>query len=144
MTVAEANDPLLNFEAFSESIRNFAGWLGDAVPGAMDVDFLCERNGKFLVIEAKPWRSGIVMPYGQHKALYALSKQEGFRVYLAGEDVEAGESVVHLARVDLAPKPRFLRQSREVLWLPEVFIPSTKTQLQSLVSAWWRDAEKEE
>lgn len=131
---------LTSFEAFSESIRNFAGWIGDAVPGGMDVDFLCERNGRFLIIEAKPWRSGVVMPYGQHKALYALSKQEGFRVYLAGEDVAGDEPVIHLARVDLAPKPKYLRKTSEVLWLPDVFIPSTKAQLQSLVSAWWRDA----
>lgn len=128
--------PLNNFEAFTESIRNFAGWLGDAAPGGMDVDFLCECNGKFLVIEAKPWRSGVVMQYGQHKALYALSKQDGFRVYLAGEDGD----VIHLARVDLSPKPRYLRRSGQVLWEPDVFIPSTKEQLSSLVSAWWRDA----
>lgn len=128
--------PLDNFEAFSESIRNFAGWLGDAAPGGMDVDFLCERNGKFLVIEAKPWRTGVVMLYGQHKALYALSKLENFRVYLAGEDGD----VVHLARVDLSPKPRYLRASGQVLWAPDVFIPSTKEQLSSLVSAWWKDA----
>jgi hypothetical protein len=129
-------DPLTSFEAFSESIRNFAGWLGEAAPGGMDVDFLCERNSHFLVIEAKPWRSGVVMSYGQHKALYALSKVDKFRVYLAGEDGD----VVHLARVDLAPKPQYLRKSREVLWLPEVFIPTSKEQLASLVSAWWRDA----
>lgn len=32
-------------------------WLGDALPGKvapMDVDFLLERNGRFLIIELKP------------------------------------------------------------------------------------------
>lgn len=141
MTEQSTVEPIRNFDAFAESIRNFAGWLGTAVPGGMDVDFLCERNGKFLVIEAKPWRSGVVMSYGQHKALYALSLEENFRVYLAGEDLTGKTPVVHLARVDLSPKPQYLRKSREVFWTPDVFIPSTKDQLQSLVSAWWRDNE---
>lgn len=135
-----AIDPLDNFAAFRESLRNFSGWVGDVVPGAMDIDFLCERNGNFLIIEAKPWRRGIVMSYGQHKALYALSQVPNFRVYLAGEDVDGDEPVVHLARVDLSPKPMYLRKSGQVVWQPDVFIPTSKAQLQSLVSAWWKDS----
>lgn len=128
-----------NFEEWQRTLRNFEGWLDGAVPGAMDVDFFCERNGNFLVIESKPWRKGVVVPYGQHKALYALSKVEKFRVYLAGEDGD----VVHLARVDTAPKPKYLRKSNEVLWTPDTFIPSTHKELRKLVAAWWKDAADE-
>lgn len=135
MTTAVA--PIRNFEEWSKSLRNFADWLGSAAPGAMDVDFLCERNGQFLVIESKAWQKGLAVPYGQHKALYALSKEPNFRVYLAGED---GDDVIHLARYDTSPKPTFMRQRKAMWWSPEVFIPSTKEQLASLVKAWWNDA----
>lgn len=138
VSVEEQVKPLRSYDAWADSIKNFAGWLGSAAPGGMDVDFLCERNGKFLVIEAKPWRSGVVLPYGQHKALYALSQCPQFRVYLAGED----DGILHLARVDTSPKPTYLQSSREMLWGPEAFIPTTKEQLSSLVAAWWRDADE--
>lgn len=129
--------PLRNFDAWEKSLKNFAGWLGRAAPGAMDVDFLCEKGGQFLVIEAKPWQRGVSVPYGQHKALYALSLLREFRVYLAGED----DDVIHLARVDLSPKPSYDRRTKTCWWSPEVFIPSTKEQLASLVESWWKDAD---
>lgn len=128
-------DPLRNYDNWQESVRNFQ-WLHESVSGAMDVDFMVERNGLFLVIEAKPWTNGVKVPWGQHKALYRLSQVPGFRVYLVGE----GNGKVHVANVATSPKPKYLRTERMAFWPPDRFIPSTKEALADMVRAWWDDA----
>jgi hypothetical protein len=129
------SDPLRSYEEWQTSVRNFS-WMENAAPGAMDVDCLIERKGQFLVIEAKPWRTGVVMPYGQHRALFQLSELENFRVYLVGED---GEDI-HVALYDGAPAPIYLRDRSASYWPPERFVKTTKAKLRDMVSAWWRDA----
>src|SRR6266516_2086082 len=50
-------------------------WLGDALPGKiapMDVDFMLERNGHFLVLELKPAKAPL--PMGQRLTLKALTR----------------------------------------------------------------------
>lgn len=129
------NDPLRSYEEWQASVRNFE-WLKGAAPGASDIDMLIERKGHFLVIEAKTWRKGVVMPYGQHRALYQLSELPNFRVYLIGED---GEDV-HVMLYDDAPAPIYLRDRSASYWTPERFVKTTKSALADMVAAWWRDA----
>lgn len=131
------SDPLRSYEEWRKSVRNFE-WLQDAAPGAMDVDFLLERGGHFLVVEAKPWMKGVSVPYGQHKALLALSRQAETRVYLAGEDGD----VLHLACYNTSPAPFIRKVGRkcDAWWPPDRFIPTTRDGLRSIVKAWWEDA----
>lgn len=130
-------DPLRNYETWRQSIRNFE-WLQDAAPGAMDVDFLLERGGQFLIVEAKPWMKGVSVPYGQHKALLALSRLPKARVYLAGEDGER----LHLACYNTSPAPIIRKVGRkcDAWWPPDRFIPSDQGGLRVIVRAWWEDA----
>lgn len=136
VTVHAPIDPLRSYEDFAKSVRDF-GWLSGVVPGAMDVDVLIERKGQFLVIEGKPWRNGVLLPYGQHKALYALSKLDNFRVYLVGEDKDD----VYVALYNGAPAPAYLRQSSSSLWPAERFVPTNKDGLAKLVKVWWDEVD---
>lgn len=130
-------DEIRNFAKFQDSLRNFQ-WLNGVAPGAMDVDCLIERKGNFLVFEGKEWQGGVVVPYGQHLALYRLSQQPQFRVYLVGED----DDQLHLMMYNDAPAPVIRRRGRATAWWPPSrFIPTTKEQLARLVKAWWKDAE---
>lgn len=123
-----------DFDKWSESIRNFE-WLADAAPGGMDVDCLIERKGKFLVFEGKPWRKGVVLPWGQHRALVELAKVPNFRVFLVGE---AGERIF-LAEVATAPKPAYMRNSSQALWHPDSFMETTKPLMAQFVRDWWEE-----
>jgi hypothetical protein len=61
-------------------------WLGDALPGRvapMDIDFLLERNGNFLIQEYKP--EGVRPPVGQARSLRAL-REAGADVWLVQGD----------------------------------------------------------
>jgi hypothetical protein len=128
-----------NFSEWKRSLRNFSSWLGDAVPGATDLDFICERNGRFLVLEAKDYHHGVQMPYGQHKALYRLSQQPNTRLYLVGE---AKDDVVHLVNYNEARPPMVRRRkgTSMAIWEPDRFIPTTKDGVRLLVQSWWEDA----
>lgn len=128
-----------NEQAFADSLRNFASWLGDVVPGASDIDFMCERNGFVLVLEGKPWTNGVNVPYGQHKALKALSEKPGFTLYLVGE---SGSDRVYVMRYNASNKPLVTRQDgKPYAWHPaDRFIPSTKDGVKDLVGAWWEAA----
>jgi hypothetical protein len=130
-----------SFAAWRTSLRNF-DWLVEAVSGAMDLDCLIERNGYFMVLEGKPWSEsasmpGVVMPYGQHKALYKLSKQPQTRVYLIGE---TSSDRIHVAHYADSPPPEYVRKGNISWWKPERFVPTTKDEFVHLVQAWWRDA----
>lgn len=130
-------DPLRSYDEFSRSVRNFA-WLKGAAPGASDVDLLIERHGKFLVLEAKPFEDGVVMPYGQHLALTALAEVPGFTVYLVGEDSEENARLANYGTQ--RPKVTFKRPSdgrTMVVWKPRQFRKLTRDELRGLVSAWW-------
>jgi hypothetical protein len=95
------NDPLrgcptcgTKTEKANLGLRDYR-WLGDSLPGRvapMDVDFMLERNGQFLVIENKP--GGAPIPMGQRITLKALVRQ-GMDVWVAweqedGKHVEVG------------------------------------------------------
>lgn len=125
-------DPLRSYENFQASIREFS-WLQDVVPGAMDVDILIERHGHFLVVEGKPWRKGVVLPYGQHRALYQMSLLPNFQVYLVGED----GNDLHVALYNDAPAPLYWRRTSESFWPPERFIKTDKAKMADIVRAWW-------
>lgn len=81
-----AQPPVRNPQVVLEGIRDFQSWMGNAVPGAMDVDCLVERRGHFLVLEGKPRKGDrIEISKGQHIALSALAKLDPFTVYIVGE-----------------------------------------------------------
>jgi len=130
---------LRSYANWATSVRNFE-WLMDSVSGAMDVDCLIERRGHFLVVEGKPWNNGVNLPYGQHRALYALSQQPRTRVYLVGEKPK--DDVLHVACVNTSPKPVFVRGTNQVWWKPETFTPTTRELFVLMVRAWWEDCDE--
>jgi len=125
---------LRSHDEWAKSIRNFA-WLHKAVSGAMDIDMMVERRGSFLFVEGKPWSNGVRLPYGQHKALYALSTAPNTRVYLVGE----GREHLHVLCYNDAPPPVYLRGKRMSFYPPERFVPTTKEAFAKMVNAWWKD-----
>lgn len=81
-----AQAPVRNWQKLAGTLRDFETWLGDAVPGAMDLDCLIERRGRFLIFEGKPIIQGcIYISLGQLIALRALAALTTFDVWLVGE-----------------------------------------------------------
>lgn len=134
----KALEQMRSFEEFQSSLRNFHSWLSGVVPGATDLDCVIERREQFLVMELKPWTKGIWLNYGQHLALYHLSKMENFDVYLIGEE---NENLHVLHYNNAAPPDITKRKGKSGAWFtPRRFVPTTIGQLQELVRAWWDDA----
>jgi len=133
-------DPLRSYDEWSKSLRCFDSWLGDAAPGAMDVDALIERRGKFLFLESKPWQGvGIAMGLGQYLALSALSELEGVSVWLVGET-----GGVEWYVLDVKPGAQKIRRSgrTHAWWGVESFDRVTVKQLQERVREWWEEASR--
>jgi hypothetical protein len=128
---------LRSFDSWNKSLRNFE-WLTEACSGAMDIDVFIERKGQFLVIEGKPWQDGVDISYGQHKALYALSKQPNTTVYLVGE---APRDVLYVACFNSSPAPQYVRHKRAMWWPADRFQRTTKNKFKNYVEAWWKEAE---
>lgn len=127
---------LRSYETWEKSLRNFSSWLGDATPGAMDLDALIERNKQFLIFEGKPWHTdqlGVSVNYGQHLALSALSEVPSFTVYLVGEDGER----LWVARYSRGGPSR---RKFSVWWPKNAFVKMTKAGLQDLARGWWQEA----
>lgn len=131
-------EPLRNFAQWEKSLRNFAGWLGPVVSGGSDIDFICERNHQFLVVEAKPYVHGIEMGYGQHLLLYRLARQPNTTLYLVGEDGD----YVHVVDYATPIGPKVFRRGGKpiVKWEPDRCEKMTRKKFQTLVEAWWNDA----
>jgi hypothetical protein len=111
--------------------------MGDVVPGATDIDFMCERNGHFLVIELKDFHKGIRMSYGQHLALRRLNKQPCTRVFLLGEEGDG----LYLTQYSEDAPPRFTHRGgkKAVFWPPERFESVTREQVREVVQRWWEE-----
>lgn len=125
---------LRSYDAWRGSVRDFESWLGDVVPGAMDIDFLCEHNGNLLFLEGKPWAGGCYVPWGQYKTLLAICRLPGATVWLVGQD---GDSV-HVATIGQATA--VWRQGRAwfgAAWFTEV----SKSELRQQVAQWWAESE---
>jgi hypothetical protein len=131
----DAVSEMRNYDKWAQSLRNYE-WLQGVVPGAMDVDVLIERRGKFLVLEAKPWQSGVSVGFGQHLALRALAEQEAFDVYLVGE-VE-GKDTLYIVRYD--DRDPVMNRTRPVWFPPRRFQRTTKAGLALLVKGWFEEA----
>lgn len=129
---------LRSYSKWSKTVRNFA-WLKDTVPGATDIDMLIERGGKFLIIEGKPWLSkgGVLVPYGQHRALYQLSQQPNTTVLLLGEG--SGDTL-HVSNYATAAKPRYKPETRTMVWDRTQFKESTKDEVREWIAEWWQNA----
>ncbi len=124
-----------DFEKWAQSLRNYE-WLGDVVPGAMDIDVLIERKGRFLVLEAKPWSNGVNVGFGQHLALWALAQLDEFDVYLIGE-VE-GKDTLYVLRYD--DREPIRNRTRPVWFPPRRFMRMNKDGLRLLVQEWYAEA----
>lgn len=122
--------------SFIDSMNDFNSWIGGVVPGATDIDFMCERGGNFLFIELKHFFNGIEVPYGQHVALYRLANQPNTTVYLLGED-KYGD--FHLASYN-SPEPPLFRKVKGrtvAIWVPGRFRSVGKEEVRQEVEAWW-------
>lgn len=129
-----ADHHIRSYEQFTQSLRCFESWLGDAAPGATDIDVLIERRGQFLIFEAKTMGSnGIQVPMGQAIALDALAKLATHTVYLIGEGPKGGKHIIQWTPGlgQRSRGPRFIQQD----WMRRV----TNAQLQELVRDWWGD-----
>lgn len=124
-----------SWEAFEKSLRNYE-WLKDAVPGAMDLDFLIERRGRFLVLEMKPWIKGVNVGFGQHLALEALAKVESFDVYLIGEVERTGA----LYRCRYGERDPIKNRTRPVWFPPRRFERMSRDSLRLFVQEWFQQA----
>lgn len=130
---AESAGPLLrDFASWAGSLRDFESWLGDSGLMGMDVDFMCERNGSFLILEGKPYFKGCRVSWGQHKALKALAAIPQFTVYLVGEKDEK----FHVMPYSDA-RPDYHRPN--AVWAAKYFLPTNKDGLRTLVQEWWDD-----
>ncbi len=118
-----------NWEKLANSLRNYTDWLGDAAPGATDIDLLIHQarggsargaNGtegskdRFLLMEFKETR--FRPSRGQDIALRALAKQPGFTVV------------------------KVLEQDDGSYWCEgpgEFYGAQTKDSLRECVRSWW-------
>jgi hypothetical protein len=126
-----ANDPLRGcplcgtpVSAVALGLRDYS-WLGDALPGRiapMDVDFLLEKNGRFLVLEFKP--TGVPLGQGQRIALKHLVRK-GFDVWVVRES--QGRAWVSRHRLD--------EQGNEY-----TYTVMSRDNLASNVSEWLKEA----
>ena len=133
-----AQDAVRNPASVLQGIRNFHSWVGNAVPGAQDIDFCVERHGNFFVAEGKP-RMGekIELPMGQHITLRAMAALPAFTVYLIGEPSGrtkkfAVADVSDLARGDY-------KNGNKLGWYVDrhPFRLMDVSELQQLLRAWW-------
>lgn len=124
-----------SWQEFERSMRNYS-WLEGAVPGAMDVDFLIERKGKFLVMEFKPWTNGVNVGFGQHLALRALAEQENFDVFLVGENEKT--EALYVVRYD--DREPVKKQTRPVWFPPRRFLRFNKESIRIMVAEWYAEA----
>lgn len=119
-------------------MRNFE-WLGKSVPGASDIDFVCERRNKFLMMEFKPMQTnGVSVGFGQHLLLTALSKLEQVDLYLVGE-VEGKDTLYVL---DYSAKKPAMTGTRPVFFSRRRFMRMTKEGLRSLAGEWFAEASR--
>lgn len=126
-----------DWEKFEGTLRDYATWLGQAVPGASDLDFVCERRKQFFVIEAKPMQSaGVYVGFGQHLMLSALAELESFSVYLVGED-QKKEALYVRRYEDRAPVKN---RTRPVFFEKRTFLRTTREGLQAIVGEWYKEA----
>lgn len=126
-----------SWEEFERSMRNYT-WLGDAVPGAMDVDFLIERRGQFLVLEFKPWANGVSMGFGQNLALERLALLDVFEVYLVGESERT--DALYMCR--FGERSPVKKGTGPVWYPPRRFTRMSKAKMRTFVKTWWRDVER--
>lgn len=131
--------PLRSYDEWQRSVRNFEAWLKDSgVPGAMDVDALIERHGRFLVFEGKPWSNGVNIGYGQHLALRSLCAMDEFTVYLLGEK---GDGKLWIMPYSEKAEPVITRKGgrMQCWWPPKAFLPIDSEYLKNLAGSWWAE-----
>lgn len=123
-----------DYEEWARSIRNFANWVGDAVPGGSDLDFICERKGQFLVVEGKHYHQGMMIPYGQWLMLKQLAKLPQFTVLLVGEGDDDQLFITDLDNPDLDCT---FSRGRGMCVGPRSFVTSNVEGLQETLREWW-------
>ena len=68
----------------------------------MDIDFLVERNGKFLLFETKA--PGVPIEAGQRRALEAISRIPQFTVAAIWGEPDEAAAISHLSRGQWSPQ----------------------------------------
>lgn len=123
-----------DFDAWNASIRNFE-WMGGDLPGAMDVDMLIERRGRFLVLEGKPWQgtAGVSVPFGQYLALEALANIPQFDVYIIGEAPQSAS----FYRCRVGERKPMMNRTGPVRFPPRRFERTSREGLALFVKDWW-------
>lgn len=123
-----------DFDAWNASIRNFE-WMGGELPGAMDVDMLIERRGRFLVLEGKPWQgtAGVSVPFGQYLALEALANIPQFDVYIIGEAPQSAS----FYRCRVGERKPMMNRTGPVRFPPRRFERTSREGLALFVKDWW-------
>lgn len=131
-----ADQKMRSYESWQHSLKCFE-WLTDVVPGATDIDLMVERNASFLVFEAKPYVSGVEVPWGQHLCLYNLSRQPRTIVYLIGE---RNDRFYMLSYGEQQPDVRRKGGKTFAWWSASRFIPTNREGLREVVRRWWDEA----
>ena len=135
--MSDNTELLRNYDEWKNSLRNFA-WLGDAVPGATDIDVFVERRGSFLVLETKAWMPnyGIKVPFGQYLALKALADLPQFTVILIGETDD--EDLFYY--LDIAEHTPRKYRTTPVRYGPELFQEIDQAGILENVAHWYSQA----
>lgn len=130
-------ETMRDYAAWQQSLKNFE-WLTGAVPGASDLDLICERRGHFLVIETKNYSvgSGIRVPFGQYLMLDALAKLPQFDVWLVGETDDPDT----LYWLDLASSVPVRIRTSPVWFKYRAFRRLSKTGLADMAHGWFKEA----
>lgn len=131
---------LRDYDKWSRGLRNYA-FLG-AGSGASDLDFIRERQGRFLVLEGKTWSNGVRLPIGQQilltrfVQLNRITDAVTFTVYLVGEELHENEDedVFHVMRFG-KPAPASTAPTG-AYYPPGLFAPHTRESLSELVRRW--------
>lgn len=145
-----------DFDAFQRGLRNY-GWLDSVVSGATDIDFLTERRGRFLIMEAKHWDHGVRVPIGQDIVLRQLDRMQAhqpgcaaahdcpecgpayrpFTVYLVGEEtvgVDEDSDEFHVMRFGRPVA------TQRTLYPSPLFESAKRDDLRQLVHKWEQGA----
>lgn len=129
-------EAIRDWEKFEGTLRDYASWLGTAVPGASDLDMVVERRGKFLVLETKPWSNGVNVGFGQYLMLHALSEIEQFDVYIVGEAPKT--KALYTMRMNGTPPVK--KGVRPVWYPPKRFTRMSRDGLREMVQLWYEEA----
>lgn len=121
-----------DFDRWQDSLRDFT-WLDSHGLYGTDIDWVKERNGKFLILEGKTWRpEGVKVPLGQHITFAAFARMRPVTLFLLGLTHVVGDEY----RVVNYEQHRPERFGASVHFAPQAFEPASKEDMRALVRSW--------